>query len=122
VIVVDDDLSMRRALGTQLRLAGFDVLVFESAETLLDSDFPTNKACLLLDIYMPGMSGVELCRKLATVGRQLPTILMSARDDKLTRRVMKEAKAVGCLFKPFDEKTLLDAISKALSHQSKLPR
>ena len=71
--MVDDDLSMRRALRTQLHLAGFNVLVFESAETLLDGDFPTDNACLLLDVYMPGMSGVELCRNLAASGRRLPT-------------------------------------------------
>jgi len=85
---------MRRALRTQLQLAGFNVLVFENAETLLDSDLQTNNACLLLDIYMPGMSGVALCRNLAAAGRRLPTVLMSARDDELTRRVTKEAKPV----------------------------
>ncbi len=122
MIVVDDDLSMRRALRTQLRLAGFNVLVFESAETLLDSDFPTNNACLLLDIYMPGMSGVELCRNLVTAGRQLPTVLMSARDDELTRRVMEETRAAASLLKPFDENLVLAAVRKATRKQAKLPR
>ena len=59
VIVVDDDLYIRRALQMQLQLAGFNVLVFKSGESLLGSDFPINNACLLLDIYMLGMSGVE---------------------------------------------------------------
>jgi FixJ family two-component response regulator len=122
VIVVDDYLSVRRALRMQLQLAGFTVLVFASAERLLDSDFPTENTCLLLDIYMPGMSGIELCRNLAAAGRRLPTVLMSARDDELTRRVMSEAKAAASLFKPFDEKGLLRAIRKALHSQSKLTR
>ena len=120
VIVVDDDLSVRRALRLQLRVAGFNVLVFQSGESLLGSESPTDNACLLLDVYMPGMSGVELCRSLAAAGRRLPTVLMSASDDGVTRRVMSEAKAVASLFKPFDEKTLLRAIWKALHNQLKL--
>ena len=81
VIVVDDDLSVRRALRLQLRVAGFNVLVFQSGESLLGSDSPTDNACLLLDVYMPGMSGIEVCRSLAAAGRRLPTVLMSASDD-----------------------------------------
>ena len=119
VIVVDDDLSVRRALRLQLQVAGFNVLVFQSGESLLGSDSPTN-ACLLLDVYMPGMSGIELCRSLAAAGRRLPTVLMSASDDELTRRIMSEARPVASLFKPFDEKTLLRALRKALRSQSKL--
>ena len=122
VIVVDDDLSVRRPLRMQLQVAGFNVLVFPSAESLLRGDFPTNNACLLLDVYMPGMSGIELCQSLAAAGRRLPTVLMSASDDQLTRRVMSEAKAVASLFKPFDEKILLRALRKALRSQSKLTR
>jgi len=118
--VVDDDLSVRRALRLQLRVAGFNVLVFQSGESLLGSDSPTDNACLLLDVYMPGMSGIELCRSLAAAGRRLPTVLMSASDDEVTRRVMSEAKAVASLFKPFDEKTLLRAIWKASHNQLKL--
>ena len=118
VIVVDDDLSIRRALRMQLQVAGFNVLVFQSAESLLGSYSPINNSCLLLDVYMPGMSGIELCRSLAAAGRRLPTVLMSASDDELTRRVMREAKAVASLFKPFDEKSLLRAIWKALRNQS----
>jgi len=123
VIVVDNDLSMRRALRTQLQAAGFNVLVFESAESLLDSELAIDDACLLLDIYlMPKMSGVELCQNLAAAGRRLPTVLMSARHDELTRRIMSETKAVARLLKPFDEKALLGAIRKALRKQSKLAR
>jgi DNA-binding response OmpR family regulator len=101
VIVVDDDLSVRRALRMQLQVAGFNVLVFQSGESLLGSDFPTNDTCLLLDIYMPGMSGS---------------------DDQLTRRVMSESEAVASLFKPFDQKVLLHAIRKALRSHSKSTR
>jgi FixJ family two-component response regulator len=120
VIVVDDDASMRRALGRQLQILGFHVSVFESAEELLASEFPTDNACLLLDVYMPGMNGIELCRSLDASGRHLPTILMSARDDQATRQIMRQVKPIAEIFKPFDEKILLRVIGIALRKGSNL--
>ena len=114
VIVVDSDRFMRRALKMQLKLAGFNVLLFDSAESLLESSLLTKNACLLLDMHLPGINCVELCRKLAASGRQPSTILMSASDDELTHRIVTEAKAVAVLSKPFDEEALLGAIRKAL--------
>ena len=105
---------MRRALGMQLQLAGFNVLLFDSAESLLESRLLTKHACLLLDMHLPGISCVELCRELAASGRQPTTIFMSASDDELTHRIVSEAKAVAVLSKPFDEEALLGAIRKAL--------
>jgi len=93
-------------------MLGFNILVFQSAEELLASEFAAGDACLLLNIYMPGMSGTELCRNLS--GRHLPTLLMSGRDDEQTRQIMREAKPIDSLFKPFYEKSLLDANRKAL--------
>jgi FixJ family two-component response regulator len=121
VIVVDDDASIRRSLQTLLQVLKFNVVVFPSAEGLLASELPTDPACLLLDVYLPGMSGIELCRNLATSGRHLPTVLMTGRDDRQTRQMMLEAKPVACLFKPFDEKTLLRVIRKALRNAPNLP-
>jgi FixJ family two-component response regulator len=118
VIVVDDDVSIRRALASQLRILGFDVLVFQSAEELLVSELPIDNACLLLDLYMPGMSGIELCQSLVASGQHLPTILMSGRDDEATRQIIHEAQPIAGLFKPFDQKTLLRAIRKALPDAS----
>ena len=114
VIVVDDDVSIRRALARELQILGFNVLVFQSAEDLLISELPNDNACLLLDVYMPGMSGIELCQSLVASGRHLPTILMSGRDDEATRQIMHEVQPIAGLFKPFDQKTLLQAIRKAL--------
>jgi FixJ family two-component response regulator len=114
VIVVDDDASIRRALGREIQILGFDVKVFQSAEELLVSDPPADNACLLLDVYLPGMSGIELCRSMAASGRHLPTILMSGRDDQATRQMMRLEEPIASLFKPFDQKTLLQAIRKAL--------
>ena len=122
VIVVDDDASIRRALRRQLQILGFDVLDFGSAEEFLTSEIPAGEACLLLDVYMPGMTGIELCKKLTKDGgRPLPTILISGRDDPQTRKLMREAKPIASLIKPFDEKSLLRAIRKALPNQSNLP-
>ena len=122
VIVVDDDASIRRALRWQLQILGFGVLDFESAEEFLASEPPTGDACLLLDVYMPGMTGIELCRSLAATGRHLPTILISGRDDQQTRQMMRKAKPIASLLKPFDEKKLLSAIRKALPRGSDLPK
>jgi len=122
VIVVDDDASVRRALRTQLQILGFNVLDFQSAEEFLTSELPTGETCLLIDVYMPGMNGVELCRSLVASGRHLPTILISGRDDLQTRQMMREANPIASLFKPFDEKTLLRAIRKALPNGSSLPQ
>jgi two-component system response regulator FixJ len=81
---------------------------------LLTNELPVRDACLLLDIYMPGMSGLELRRTLAESGRDLPIILMSGLDDQRTRSMMRESKPHAVLFKPFDEKALLAALRKAL--------
>jgi FixJ family two-component response regulator len=121
VIVVDDDASIRRALRRQLQILGFNVLDFGSAEEFLTSEIPNGDACLLLDVYMPAVTGIELCKKMTEAGRYLPTILISGRDDAQTRKLMREAKAIASLIKPFDEKSLLRAIRKALPNQSKLP-
>jgi len=113
VIVVDDDPSMCRALNNQLTILGFKVIVFHSAESLLAAHVVTTNACLLADIYLPGMTGAGLCRTLAAAGTPLPTILISGRDDQPTRRMMHEAAPVASLFKPFDQKTLLRALRRA---------
>jgi FixJ family two-component response regulator len=114
VIVVDDDVSIRRALASELRILSFDVSVFQTAEELLVCNLPIDNACLLLDVYMPGMSGIELCQSLAASNRHLPTILMSGRDDEVSREIMRQAQPIAVLYKPFDQKTLLQAIRKAL--------
>ena len=111
---------MRRALGRQLQILGFEVSVFESAEELLASKIPTDNVCLLLDVYMPGMSGIQVCRNLDASGRHLPTILMSARNDRATRQIMRQVKPIAEIFKPFDEKILLRVIGKALRKGSDL--
>jgi two-component system, LuxR family, response regulator FixJ len=112
VIVVDDDVFICRALKTQLEILGFNVTIFQSAEDLLAGGLPTSDSCLLCDVYLPGMSGTELCLHLAKNGSHLRMILMTGRDDQQTRRLMREAKPVAKLFKPFDQDALLRAIHR----------
>ncbi len=115
VLVIDDDSSLLRALCRLLRAVDFDVLIFDSAEALLAATVPAGKVCLLLDIYLPGMSGIDLCKTLAASGRSLPIVLMSARDDEFTQGQAHEAGVIGTLYKPFDEDALLNTIARALA-------
>ena len=119
--MVDDDVSIRRALGRQLEILGFDVLLYECAQDLLATELPAANACLLVDVFMPEMLGIELCQRLSASGSHLPAILMSAHDDDATRRIMREAGAAASLFKPFDENALLRAIRKGLREVAKSP-
>jgi FixJ family two-component response regulator len=114
VIVLDDDVSVCRALKTQLEISGFDVRVFHSGAELLANEIPWQHVCLLADVYLPGMGGIELCRHLIATGRYVPTILMSGRDDDETKRIMRDARPIASLFKPFGQASLLRAIRKAV--------
>ena len=113
VLVVDDDASMLRALGRLIRTAGFDVLTFDGPRAFLASEIPTVGACLLLDVHLPEMNGIELYEALVGSGHKLPVIMITGQDDPQTRRLLQhiEAEAVAVLSKPVDEALLLDAIS-----------
>jgi len=112
VIVVDDDESVRRAMKRLLVSNGFQVLAFESAEELLRSSLVWDKVCLLLDIRLPGMSGLDLYAELASSGVKYPVIFMTAHDDTQWLEKAEEAGAVALLRKPFGEQSLLSAIAR----------
>jgi two-component system, LuxR family, response regulator FixJ len=114
VFVIDDDASLLRALRRLLLATDLSVVTFDSAEAFLASELPAGNVCLLVDIYLPGMSGTDLCKILTASGRSLPTILMTARDDAATQRIAREAGALSTLYKPFDEDALLNTIARAL--------
>jgi FixJ family two-component response regulator len=114
VSVVDDDESIRESLPDLLEQLGFEVEVFASAEEFLDSDFPARTRCLILDIAMPGMSGPDLQRELARRGLRIPIVFITANEDRNIRPHLLERGAVECLFKPFGDAALLEAVNAAL--------
>jgi FixJ family two-component response regulator len=113
VIVVDDNPGFLESVVRLLSAQGFATRTFDSAEALLDSDALRTATCMLLDIQLGGISGIELRRRLAASGIDRPVIFMTAIDDDATQ---SEAMAAGCiayLKKPFAPQLLLDAIAKA---------
>jgi len=113
VYVVDDDESVRRALQRLLRSAGYHAVTFESAEDFIDSTPGGGEGCLILDIRLPGMTGLDLQEKLSASGAKYAVIIMTAHDNPQWRQRAKKAGAVAYLRKPFDEQSLLDAIQLA---------
>lgn len=114
VSVVDDDESVRESLPDLLKEFGFSALAFSSAREFLMSDYVDKTRCLILDVFMPGMSGPDLHRELKLRRQPIPIVFMTAKkNDTVRPQVLKEG-AVECLFKPFSDTALLDAINVAL--------
>jgi FixJ family two-component response regulator len=115
VSVVDDDESVRESLPDLLKAFGFRAQAFASAEEFLASDIVDNTRCLILDVSMPGMTGPELQRELARRGRPIPVVFITAHRDDTVRPRLLEQGAVECLFKPFSDAALQEALNSALS-------
>jgi FixJ family two-component response regulator len=114
VSVVDDDESVRESLPDLLREFGYAARTFSSAEEFLASDCVDQTRCLMLDIGMPGMTGPDLQRELKFRRRQIPIVFITAhRDEAIRTRVLEEG-AVECLFKPFSDTAVLEALNTAL--------
>ena len=114
VSVVDDDESVRESLPDLLREFGFAARSFSSAEEFLASECVGQTGCLILDVGMPGMSGPELQRELKLRGKHIPIVFITAnRDEAFRPRVLAQG-AVACLFKPFSDTALLEALNSAL--------
>ena len=114
VSVVDDHESVRESLPDLLRELGFSAEAFSSAEAFLASDFVSETSCLLLDVAMPGMSGPELQQELIRRQQDIPIVFITANGDKTVRPRLLAQGAVECLFKPFSEAALHDALNAAL--------
>ena len=110
ILVVDDDPSMLRTVTRLLRLHGYLVETFSSAEAFIDARPEGAIACLLLDIHLGGMSGIELYRRLAASGMTHPAIFMTALDDEATEQEAARVGGIAYLRKPFPADELLDAI------------
>lgn len=115
VLVLDDDASICRSMRRLLSANGFQVRTFERPSELIASDIPRSNACMVVDINLPEMNGVQLCDMLLQSGRALPTVLITARTDAGVRSLVAKSDAVAILFKPFAEEALLDAIRRALA-------
>jgi FixJ family two-component response regulator len=114
ISLVDDDASLRRSFRNLLTSVGFHVEAFASAEAFLASPHRERTACLVADLRMPGMSGLELLRHLAATGARVPTIVLTAHGDDAARQQSLRAGAVAFLGKPFHSETLIEAIRTAL--------
>jgi FixJ family two-component response regulator len=113
VSVVDDDESMRESLPDLLKELGFAASAFSSAEEFLESPTLSMTGCLLLDIAMPGMGGLELQLELKRRGIDIPIVFITAHRDEAERRRVLEQGAVDCLIKPFSDTALLSALRAA---------
>ena len=114
VVIVDDDELVRDSLGGLLKAAGVPALAFASAEEFLTSGEEKRTACLITDIRMPGMSGLELQAKLNEAHHWIPIIFITAQGDEQMRLQALRAGAVEFLTKPFDDEALLDSVRAAL--------
>ena len=113
IAIVDDEQSVRRALGRLVKSIGLQAETFCSAEEFLESSADQNPRCLILDLRLPGISGLELQRQLARSEQRLPIIFISAHDDAESRAQALGAGAIAFISKPFRDDLLLDAIHSA---------
>jgi len=117
ISIVDDDDSLRNSLNNLIRSVGFRAQGFSSAEAFLHSNQLHDTACLILDVRMPGMSGLDLQRQMVADNSRIPIVFITSHGDDNARTRALEAGAVDFLYKPFREEALLKAIDSALNHQ-----
>lgn len=115
IAVVDDDRSVREGLENLISSVGLEVKLFASAEDFLSSDTPSQADCAILDVRLPGISGLELQKRLATERQNIPIIIITAQGDDQTQDEAVAAGAIAFLKKPFKEEVLLTALKSALS-------
>ena len=116
ISIVDDDDALRNSLDDLIRSIGFRTQGFPSAEAFLSSNQVHDTACLILDVRMAGMNGLELQRQLVATHCRIPIIFITSHEDEDARKRALEAGAVAYLYKPFREEELLNAIDAALKH------
>jgi len=118
ISIIDDDQAVRDALQRMLRSYGFTTAVFASAEQFLASGHPCEEACLILDVRMPGMTGLGLHRLLASEGCRIPIILITGSPTIGERERVMSMGVASYLAKPLDEHLLLETLRAALEHRS----
>jgi FixJ family two-component response regulator len=120
VFVVDDDCSVRRALGRLLRASGYETELFGAGEAYVAGPPPPRPACLLVDIRMPGMSGIDLQRAIRGTAMELPIVFITGHADEETLESLA-GESVRVLFKPIDEAALKQAVEQALARSVERP-
>jgi FixJ family two-component response regulator len=119
ISVIDDDESVRRTTKLLIESSGYQAAAFESAENLLSSGQLDDTSCLIIDLQMPGMNGLQLQSYLVAAGSRIPIIFITAYDNKESRRLAMQAGAVAFLAKPFTDEQLFQTIHSALRHEKK---
>ena len=114
VAVVDDNESVRESLPDLLQQVGYAVQAFASAEEFLAGEAADETSCLILDVGLPGMSGPDLQQELIRRGKAIPIVFITAQGDKSLHPRLVAAGAVACLFKPFSDTALLEAVETAV--------
>jgi FixJ family two-component response regulator len=122
VAIVDDEEPVRKALRRLLRASGLQAEGYASGQEFLDAAAKKQPDCVVLDLHMPGMSGLQALRKLQASARALPVVVITAHDEPETRAQCMAAGAAAYLRKPLDERLLLNAISAALSFGAHVKR
>ena len=117
IAVVDDDRDMLKGIGRLLEAYGFQTRLFSSAEAFMEAG-ARDAACLILDIDLPGMSGIDLRRQLSRSGFSVPVIFVTAHDDEWTYRQVADAGCVAFLLKPFASTALVEAVNKAIGAET----
>ena len=117
ISIVDDDQSIREAMLDLMSSLGFVAKAFPSAEAFLQSDALRTTSCLIADVQMPGMNGLELLRRLSASGNAVPTILITAYPTEKVRTQALKAGVIGYLPKPFSDAELLGYLNWALEHR-----
>jgi FixJ family two-component response regulator len=121
ISIVDDDESVREATKGVVRSLGYSATTFASAEEFLQSKWINDTVCVISDVQMPGLSGVELQSRLIAQGNRTPIIFMSALSDERTRARALKAGAIGFLSKPFNEERLIEYLNSALARLEPVP-
>jgi FixJ family two-component response regulator len=122
IAVVEDEEPVRKALSRLLRAAGLHTVTFEGGEAFLESLAITHPDCLILDLHMPGMSGLELMHELKARNIAIPVIMITAHDEPFSRRRCLDVGAYSYMRKPLDDAALLDAIAEAMGHRPAFKR
>ena len=115
ISIVDDDEPVREATEGLVRSLGYDAAAFASAEEFLSSDRLNDTVCVVTDLQMPGLSGIELQSRLAAEGHRIPIIFTTASPEERVRRHAKEAGAFGFFSKPFDADLFIGCLNRAVS-------